>query len=96
MTSFHARAPVRLDLAGGWTDVAPFSTDEGGAVVNAAIDLHVSATITPGGERYRLEATDLGERLDTVSIASDAHLSLHTAALRWGGVGPCAARPCGG
>ena len=83
---------MRLDLAGGWTDVAPFSTDEGGAVVSAAIDLHVSATVTPGGERYRLEAADLGERLDTDSIVSDGHLSLHKAALRRGGLGPCRLR----
>jgi D-glycero-alpha-D-manno-heptose-7-phosphate kinase len=92
VTSFHATAPVRLDFAGGWTDVAPFSTTEGGAVVNAAIDLHVSATVTPGGEQYRLEAADLGERLDTDSIASDGHLGLHKAALRRGGMGPCRLR----
>jgi galactokinase/mevalonate kinase-like predicted kinase len=36
----HAAAPVRLDLAGGWTDVAPFATREGGAVVAAAISLY--------------------------------------------------------
>ncbi|MBL8980391.1 MAG: hypothetical protein JNM53_18410, partial [Gemmatimonadetes bacterium] len=38
-----ATAPVRLDFAGGWTDVPPFSEREGGAVVNAAIDLRVEA-----------------------------------------------------
>jgi len=92
VTSFHATAPVRLDLAGGWTDVAPFSTDEGGAVVNAALDLRVSATITPGGSSYRLEAADLNEQLETASIANDGKLSLHKAALRRGGVGPCLLR----
>jgi D-glycero-alpha-D-manno-heptose-7-phosphate kinase len=83
---------VRLDFAGGWTDVAPFCTDEGGAVVNAAIDLHVAAVVSPGGDCYRLEATDLGERLETVSIASDGQLSLHKAALRRSGLGPCRLR----
>ena len=29
----HAAAPVRLDFAGGWTDVPPYSTREGGVVV---------------------------------------------------------------
>jgi len=92
VTSFHATAPVRLDLAGGWTDVAPFAIDEGGAVVNAAIDLRVSAVITPGGSNFRLEAADLNERLDTDSIANDGKLSLHKAALRRSGIGPCLLR----
>ena len=30
---FRAAAPVRLDFAGGWTDVPPFSAREGGVVV---------------------------------------------------------------
>ena len=33
----RSRAPVRVDFAGGWTDVPPFSTEVGGFVVNAAI-----------------------------------------------------------
>jgi len=39
----RAAAPVRLDFAGAWTDVPPFSTDEGGAVVTAAISLFARA-----------------------------------------------------
>lgn len=31
-----ARAPTRIDLAGGWTDVQPFCDHEAGLVVNAA------------------------------------------------------------
>ena len=89
MGTWHASAPVRLDFAGGWTDVAPFSTDLGGAVVNAAIALRATATITTGGDTYRLEAADLGETVETTSIESDGALSLHKAALRRAGVGPC-------
>jgi fucokinase len=33
-------APVRLDLAGGWTDTPPYTFEKGGAVVNVAIDLN--------------------------------------------------------
>lgn len=88
--TWHASAPVRLDFAGGWTDVAPFSTDLGGAVVNAALSLRVTASITPGGDSYRLEASDLGERVETHAIDQDGVLSLHKAALRRGRVGPCA------
>ena len=35
------RVPVRIDFAGGWTDVHHFSEQEGGAVLNAAIDRFV-------------------------------------------------------
>ncbi len=34
------RSPVRIDLAGGWTDTPPFCLHEGGHVVNIAIELN--------------------------------------------------------
>jgi len=34
------RSPVRIDLAGGWTDTPPFCLIEGGRVVNIAIELN--------------------------------------------------------
>ncbi len=40
-----ARAPVRLDFAGGWTDVAPYTHDMGGEVVNLAINKYATATL---------------------------------------------------
>ena len=33
------RSPVRIDLAGGWTDTPPYCLMEGGSVVNIAIEL---------------------------------------------------------
>lgn len=56
----HAAAPVRLDLAGAWTDVPPFSQREGGAVVSAAIDLKVHVNVLPGGDGVQLLSEDLG------------------------------------
>ncbi|MDE5838980.1 MAG: bifunctional fucokinase/L-fucose-1-P-guanylyltransferase, partial [Paramuribaculum sp.] len=35
-----ARSPVRIDLAGGWTDTPPYSLFAGGNVVNLAIELN--------------------------------------------------------
>lgn len=35
-----ARSPVRLDLAGGWSDTPPFCLKHGGAVVNLGVDLN--------------------------------------------------------
>lgn len=35
-----SRSPVRIDVAGGWTDTPPYSLMEGGNVVNLAIELN--------------------------------------------------------
>ena len=40
-----ARAPLRIDLAGGWTDVPAFADEDGGAVVNVTINKYVRATL---------------------------------------------------
>ena len=40
-----ARAPVRIDLAGGWSDCAPFCHDAGGDVVNIAINHYAHAEL---------------------------------------------------
>jgi galactokinase/mevalonate kinase-like predicted kinase len=34
------RSPVRLDLAGGWTDTPPYCLEHGGRVVNLAVNLN--------------------------------------------------------
>jgi D-glycero-alpha-D-manno-heptose-7-phosphate kinase len=81
-------APLRLDFAGGWTDVPPFSQREGGVVVNAAIGLFVRAEVRPEGSGFHIVAHDLGERLDlagAAALAADGRLDLHKAALRLGG-----------
>lgn len=43
----RSRAPLRLGLAGGGTDVSPFSDDHGGFVMNVTIDKFAHATIDP-------------------------------------------------
>lgn len=56
----HARSPLRIDLAGGWTDVAPYCVAVGGAVVNVAIDLHAHVQVRPRRGGVSLHALDLG------------------------------------
>ena len=50
--SVRARAPLRIDLAGGWTDVPEFADVEGGAVVNVTIDRFVRASRDGGDITY--------------------------------------------
>ena len=42
---FRSKAPLRIGLAGGGTDVSPYSDLFGGAVLNATISLSAYATI---------------------------------------------------
>jgi D-glycero-alpha-D-manno-heptose-7-phosphate kinase len=84
-TRFRATAPVRLDLAGAWTDVPPFSAREGGVVVNAAIALPVTAELQLGGAGIRLVSEDLSEQVECVNsggLVLDGRLNIHKAALR--------------
>ena len=74
-----ARAPTRLDLGGGWTDVPPYCDHEGGFVCNVAIARYSTASVSspPDGENRprdpliaavlkRTGATNL-----TVSLSND-------------------------
>ena len=59
------RSPVRIDLAGGWTDTPPYCLMEGGNVVNIAIELNgqppLQAYVKPCCEpRIVLRSIDLG------------------------------------
>ncbi|HEU4829732.1 MAG TPA: hypothetical protein VFT04_11120 [Gemmatimonadales bacterium] len=64
MRRAHAAAPVRLDFAGGWTDVPPYSEREGGAVVTASISLRVHVNVLPGGDAVHLLSEDLGTQVE--------------------------------
>jgi D-glycero-alpha-D-manno-heptose-7-phosphate kinase len=75
----RARAPVRLDLAGGWTDVPPFSEREGGAVVNIAINRYCYVTAAPRPRGVALRSIDFdteaeADRLD--ALGEDSGLAL--------------------
>ena len=59
------RSPVRIDLAGGWTDTPPYCLMEGGSVVNIAIELNgqppLQAYVKPSKDfRIVLRSIDLG------------------------------------
>ena len=60
-----ARSPVRIDIAGGWTDTPPYCLMEGGSVVNLAIELNgqppIQAYVKPSAKpQITLRSIDLG------------------------------------
>jgi D-glycero-alpha-D-manno-heptose-7-phosphate kinase len=71
--TIRARAPLRLGLAGGGTDVSPFSDLHGGQVLNATIDLYAQAILQPrddGGVSF--VAADREERVELLADGVDA------------------------
>lgn len=59
------RSPVRIDIAGGWTDTPPFCLMEGGSVVNLAIELNgqqpIQTYVKPCREHHVvLKSIDIG------------------------------------
>lgn len=91
----RARAPLRLGLAGGGTDVSPFCDEHGGYVLNATIDLYAFASLEMLHEpRVEFEAVDFGQRFE-----SDAVLPLdcrHALALHCGVYNRIVRQYCGG
>ena len=71
----RARAPVRIDFAGGWTDVAQFARESPGAVVNAAISIYSYASI-------RREAAQDASKRGIKIYAADFNLYIEAADIR--------------
>ena len=93
MNAFGAAAPVRLDLAGGWTDVPPYSVREGGVVVAAAVQLYAYAEVRPRERGYLLASKELEQALeytDLAALSGDGPLPLQRAGLRLLQARPCA------
>lgn len=77
----RSKAPLRLGLAGGGTDVAPYSDLYGGAILNATISLNAYATIVPRNDgKIAFHSIDKGENIEfepATFLPIDGKLSLH-------------------
>ncbi|MBQ0073869.1 MAG: bifunctional fucokinase/L-fucose-1-P-guanylyltransferase [Prevotella sp.] len=94
------RSPVRIDIAGGWTDTPPFCLMEGGNVINLAIELNgqppLQTYVKPTKEPVIiLRSIDLGaeERITSYEELADFHhvgspFSIPKAALSLAGFHP--------
>ncbi|HSC53027.1 MAG TPA: hypothetical protein VLC98_05390 [Phnomibacter sp.] len=77
---FRSKAPLRLGFAGGGTDVHPYSTQYGGAVLNATINLYAHATIEPLSENaIVLKDNDTLLRFDSNTVLPVDHALALTA-----------------
>ena len=76
----RSKAPLRLGLAGGGTDVSPYSDQFGGAILNATIAMYAYATIKPlDNGKIILIATDRDEKYEldaTEQLTVDGNLNL--------------------
>ncbi len=60
---YRSKAPLRIGLAGGGTDVSPYSDLYGGAILNATISLSALASIElTDDQQITVETLDRGER----------------------------------
>ena len=59
---YRSKAPLRIGLAGGGTDVSPYCDQFGGAILNATLSLHAHATIEATNDQLiRIHSVDKNE-----------------------------------
>lgn len=71
----RSKAPLRIGLAGGGTDVSPYSDIYGGAILNATINLYAYASLEPtndGQIEFVIDGQD-----KQLKLKSEAELPMH-------------------
>ncbi|HEX9891995.1 MAG TPA: GHMP kinase [Actinomycetota bacterium] len=81
----RAKAPLRISFGGGGTDVEPYPSEHGGAVLSATIDLYAFASLEhrPDGEvKVFTDDGDSAHYPSPEDMVFDGHLDLVKASLR--------------
>jgi D-glycero-alpha-D-manno-heptose-7-phosphate kinase len=88
MAMFRSKAPLRISLAGGGTDVSPYPEEKGGAVLNCTIDKFAYATLKideQGPASTRVHSLDYNLTVDYArpeDLTYNGELDLVKAALK--------------
>ncbi len=81
----RSRAPLRLGLAGGGTDLSPYCDQYGGAVLNATIDRYAYACVSVNDGReltLRADDLDVDEACACDEVEASGPLALHRGVYR--------------
>jgi len=82
----RSKAPFRLDLGGGGTDVAPYSEQRGGIVFNTTIDQYAYVTVVPREDgEFTVESQDynvIARFRGEEDLAYDGNLDLVKATIK--------------
>jgi D-glycero-alpha-D-manno-heptose-7-phosphate kinase len=82
-----AQAPVRIDFGGGWTDVPPYTVEQGGCVCNVAIAMHARATLGDCACGVEVSMEHHSARADRAGLLQvEGDVALAVAALRRAGL----------
>lgn len=77
----RSKAPLRLGLAGGGTDVSPYCDEFGGYVLNATVDMYAYCTIEPTEDNiisfYAADRNEYFESKSKQEFSLDGNLDLH-------------------
>ena len=78
-----ARSPARVDFAGGWTDTPPYCFEQGGSVVNIALNLNGQPPI----QAFARRSDDLSITIRSIDLGISEELSTYEEVGSYRGLG---------
>lgn len=91
MRELVARAPVRIDFGGGWTDVPPYTTEHGGCVCSMAIARYATVRLRTRDDEVLVDEDGITHRARSAAeLVSGGASTLASVALDRAALGPIA------